>query len=141
MNDVGSWSIIRLMKVSEFIKLAKQAQETLKAFDYPAEHIYLVGYSDPKSIPSLVFVSSRYNSFDIYTRAQLATAIHKGPLKYNYYIIGTNQVGTTKGLISRDILYKAIKLYGRQPLIIDGVEYATQQDMNFAGSITNSIVV
>ncbi len=140
MNSITASSIIRSMKIADFIKLAKNAQSTLKTFNLQAEHIYLVGYSNPKLIPSLVFVSSKYNTFDLYHRSQLATAIQKGPFKYNFNIIGTNQIGREGALVSRDLLYKAIKLYGKQALAIDGVEYASQQDMNFAGS-KNDLVI
>jgi hypothetical protein len=129
------------MKISDFIKLAKGAQSTLKALDHPAEHIYLVGYSDPRVIPSLLFVSSKYNRLDIYGRAQLATAIQKGPFKYNFHILGANQLGKPDSKISRDMLYNAVKLYGRQPLMMDGIEFATKQDMNFAGHDRNAIVI
>ena len=129
------------MKISDFTKLAKSAQATLKALDHPAEHIYLVGYSEPKVIPSLLFVSSKYNGLNVYDRAQLATAIQAGPLKYNFHILGTNQLGKSNSLISRDMLYNAVKLYGRQPLMMDDLEYATKQDMNFSGHDRAPIVV
>lgn len=129
------------MKILDFIRLAKKAQSTLKAFDLQADHIYLIGYSDPGVIPSLVFVSQKYNKLDLYHRAQLSTSIQKGPFKYNFNIVGTNQIGQTGSLISRDHLYKAIKLYGKKPLTIAGVEYASQQDMNFAGSTDDSVVI
>ncbi len=129
------------MRVVDFTKLAKQAQIKLKNLDMPADHIYLVGYSDQRTIPSLVFVSSRYNKLDIYQRSRLATVIQAGPLKYNFYLIGTNQIGKTGSVISRDLLYKAVKLYGKEALTIDGVEYASQQDMNFASPTMDSIVV
>ena len=129
------------MKISDFIKLAKTAQGTLKAFDLPAEHIYLVGYSNPGVIPSLVFVSSKYNKMDLYHRAQLSTAIQKGPFKYNYHIMGTNQLNRSNPQVSKDLLYNATKLYGRQPLMIDGMEYATKQDMTFSGHVTDTVVV
>jgi len=129
------------MRVVDFTKLAKQAQLKLKTLNMSADHIYLVGYSDQKSIPSLVFVSSKYNKLDIYQQSKLATGIQEGPLKYNFHIIGTNQIGKTGSVISRDLLYRAIKLYGKEALTIDGVEYASQQDMNFAGTARDSIVV
>ncbi|HOW17266.1 MAG TPA: hypothetical protein PK443_06085 [bacterium] len=40
------------MKVSNFVSMAKKSQEKLKELGWPAEHIYLLGYSDPKAIPS-----------------------------------------------------------------------------------------
>ena len=49
------------MKVSNFVSMAKKSQEKLKELGWPAEHIYLLGYSDPKAIPSLVFISSKYD--------------------------------------------------------------------------------
>ena len=129
------------MRVVDFTRLAKQAQLKLKSLNMPADHIYLIGYSDQRAIPSLVFVSSVYNRLDIYQRSRLATVIQKGPLKYNFYVMGTDHIGRPGSVISRDLLYKAVKLYGKQALTIDGVEYASQQDMNFAGSAVDSIVV
>ena len=128
------------MKVSDFIKLAKKAQSTLRAFDYPAEHIYLIGYSESHVVASLVFVSEKYNGLSLYDRTQLATAIQKGPFKYNFYVLGTDHLSKTTAITS-DQLYRAVKIYGRTPLMLGGVEYASQQDANFNKANTNTIAV
>lgn len=126
------------MKVADFTQWAKKAQAILKATGMPAEHIYLVGYNDPRSIPSLVFVSSAYNRLDIYHRAQLASFIQNGPLKFDFHILGTEQVQTSNN-IGRDRLYRAIKLYGKKPLLINGLEFASKHDAELKSSALNEL--
>lgn len=129
------------MKVHDFVLLAKKAQGTLRSLDVPAEHIYLVGYSDPKSIPSLVFVSSGYDKMDLYHRYELASLIQQGPLKFNFYVLGTDHILNSKNTLGRDLLYRAVKLYGKQPLILNGVEYASKSDMELLGPSTNELPI
>jgi hypothetical protein len=129
------------MKVHDFVLMAKKAQSSLKTMGMPAEHIYLVGYSDPKSIPSLVFVSSKYDSLDIYRRSQLASAIQQSPLKFNFYVIGADHILEAKWTLSRDQLYRAIKLYGTQPLLLNGFEYASKSDMELVSQTSEELSI
>ena len=129
------------MKVNDFVLLAKKAQGTLRSIGMPAEHIYLVGYSDPRSIPSLVFVSSEYDKMDLYRRAELATLIQQGPLKFNFYVLGTDHILNSKNTLGRDTIYRAVKLYGKQPLILNGFEYASKSDMELLGNSTNELPI
>ena len=129
------------MKVHDFVLIAKKSQNILKSMGVSAEHIYLVGYSDPKSIPSLVFVSSKYDNMDLYHRAELATLIQQGPLKFNFYVLGTDHILNSKHTLGRDLLYRAVKLYGKQPLILNGFEYASKSDMELLGNSTNELPI
>jgi len=129
------------MKVHDFVLMAKKAQRTLKAVGMPAEHIYLVGYSDPKSIPSLVFISSKYDKLDIYNRSQLASSIQQGLLKFNFFVVGTTHILNSRTSIDRDQLYRAIKVYGRQPLIINGFEYASKADMDMISQKQSELTI
>lgn len=123
------------MKVTDFVSLAKKAQLKLKELGWPAEHIYLVGYSDPKAIPSMVFISTKYNMLDLYNRARLSILIQQGPLKFNYYVMSPSNIASSNGPIRRDDLYRAVKIYGKKPLMINNVEYASKRDLEF-GQIT-----
>lgn len=129
------------MKVHDFVLMAKRAQTTLKAIGMPAEHIYLVGYSDPRSIPSLVFISSRYDKLDLYSRAQLASKIQQVPLKFNFFVVGISHVIYSKTSVDRDQLYRSVKLYGNQPLIINGFEYASKADMDMVGQAQSELTI
>jgi len=120
------------MKISDFAKWAKDAQGVLKRHGVPAKHIYLSGYSDPGVIPSLIFVSDKYNDMDLYKRSEISTAIQKAPLKYNFYILGDKHLAKQNSPVSREYIFRSIKLYGKTPLVIDGVEFASQQDINFS---------
>ena len=134
-------NIIRVMKVHDFVLMAKKAQSSLKAVGMPAEHIYLVGYSDPKSIPSLVFISSRYDDLDIYSRSQLASLVQQGPLKFNFFVVGTTHILNSRTSVDRDQLYRAIKVYGNQPLIINGFEYASKADQDLVGQTQSELTI
>ena len=134
-------NIIKGMKVHDFVVFAKKAQGTLKALGMPAEHIYLVGYSDPRSIPSLVFVSSKYDDLDLYHRSELASTIQQGPLKFNFYVLGMSHILNSKNTLGRDMLYRAVKLYGKQPLILNGIEYASKADMELLGSTNTELPI
>ena len=129
LNTTIKANIIDVMKVQDFVQLAKKAQATLRSMNMSAEHIYLVGYSDPRSIPSLVFVGPKYDKLDLYHRTALSSLIQQGPLKFNFYVVGTTQLLDTKYLIDRNQLYHAVKLYGKQPLIINEFEYASKSDL------------
>jgi hypothetical protein len=120
------------MKISDFVKWAKQAQSTLKENGVPAKHIYLSGYSDPGVIPSLIFVSDDYNEMDLYERSKISTAIQKAPFKYNFYILGDKHLAKQNSPVSREHIFNSIKLYGKTPLIIDGVEFASKEDLNIS---------
>ena len=141
LNLTTNINIIPCMKISDFVALAKRSQTILTNMGVPAEHIYLASYSDPKSIPSLVFISQKYNRLDLYHRAQLASLIHQGPLKFNFYVMGTDHLLDTKRVINRDQLYRAVKLYGKQPLILDGVEYASKQDKELRGNVQDELTL
>jgi len=129
------------MKVHDFVLMAKKAQSTLKSAGMPAEHIYLVGYSDPKAIPSLVFISSAYNKLDLYHRSQLASLIQQGPLKFNFFIAGTMHLLNSRTSVDRDQLYRAVKIYGNHPLIINGFEYASKSDMDLIGQTQSELTI
>jgi hypothetical protein len=128
------------MKISDFVKWAKQAQSTLKENGVPAKHIYLSGYSDPGVIPSLIFVSDDYNEMDLYERSKISTAIQKAPFKYNFYILGDKHLAKQNSPVSREHIFNSIKLYGKTPLIIDGVEFASKEDLNIStkDTVTNN---
>ncbi|MFH1223659.1 MAG: hypothetical protein V1647_04885 [Pseudomonadota bacterium] len=113
------------MKVSEFVKFAKQAQSVLKKLNKPAEHIYVVTPSGTREVPSLVFISREYDNMDIYNRAQLASFIQKGPLKINYCIVGPKHISSYSSSVTREDIYRAVKIYGKKPLTLNGVEYAS----------------
>ena len=134
-------NIINNMKVHDFVIMAKKAQRTLKALGMPAEHIYLVGYSDPKAIPSLVFISSKYDTLDLYSRSQLATTIQQGPLKFNFFVVGVTHILNSRTSVDRDQLYRAVKVYGRQPLIINGLEYASKADRDLIGQLQSELTI
>lgn len=121
--------------------MAKNAQSTLKASGMSAEHIYLVGYSDPRSTPSLVFISPKYDKLDIYGRSQLASAIQQRPLKFNFFVVGTTHILNSKTSVDRDQLYRSIKVYGNQPLIINGFEYASKADAELAGQTQSELTI
>ncbi len=129
------------MKVHDFLVLAKRAQKTLRLMGIPAEHIYLMGYSDPRAIPSLVFISSKYDKMDLYRRSELATSIQQGPLKFNFYILGTDHILNSKHNLSRDTFYRAVKLYGKQPLILNGFEYASRSDLELVDKTANELPI
>jgi len=137
LNTPLKTNIISVMKVQDFVQLAKKAQTSLKSMEMSAEHIYLVGYSDPKAIPSLVFVGPKYDKLDLYHRTELASLIQQGPLKFNFYVVGTRQLLDARYIIDRNQLYHAVKLYGKQPLIINEFEYASKSDMEL-GTKTQS---
>lgn len=120
------------MKVNDFVLLAKKAQIKLKELGWPAEHIYLVGYSDPKNIPSMVFISPKYNLLGIYEKAELSLLIQQGQLKFNYRIVSPSDILSPSSSIKRDDLYRAIKIYGRKPLMINNIEYASRKDFEFS---------
>lgn len=131
------------MKISDFVKWAKQAQSVLKQHGVPAKHIYLLGYSNPGVIPSLIFVSDKYNDMDLYQRSQISTSIQKAPLKYNFYILGDKHLAKQNSPVSREHIFNSIKLYGKTPLVIEGVEFASKQDINFStkDTVTNDSVL
>jgi hypothetical protein len=124
------------MKVSNFVSMAKKSQEKLKELGWPAEHIYLLGYSDPKAIPSLVFISSKYDMLNIYDRARLSILIQQGPLKFNYYIISPSNILSSSGPVRRDDLYRAVKIYGKKPLMLNNIEFASRKDFEFSQTAT-----
>ncbi len=127
------WEVkIVTMKVVDFVKLAQKAQHKLKELGWPAEHIYLVGYSDPKTIPCFIFISQNYNSLDLYNRARLSLLIQQGPLKFNYYVISPSSMLSSSGPIRREDLYRAIKIYGKTPLMLNNLEYASKKDLEFS---------
>jgi len=113
---------------------------TLKENGVPAKHIYLSGYSDPGVIPSLIFVSDDYNEMDLYERSKISTAIQKAPFKYNFYILGDKHLAKQNSPVSREHIFNSIKLYGKTPLIIDGVEFASKEDLNIStkDTVTNN---
>ena len=131
------WEVkIVAMKVVDFVKLAQKAQHKLKELGWPAEHIYLMGYSDPRTIPSLIFVSPNYNSLDLYNRARLSLLIQQGPLKFNYYVISPSSILSSSGSIKKEDLYRAIKIYGKTPLMLNNFEYASKKDLEFSQATT-----
>lgn len=120
------------MKVSDFVSLAKNAQLKLKELGWPAEHIYLVGYTDPKSIPSMVFINPKYDLLDLYNRTKLSLLIQQGPLKFNYYVMSPANIASSSGAVKRNDLYRAIKIYGKSPLMLNNLEYASKRDFEFS---------
>ena len=129
------------MKVAAFVQFAKQAQNTLRDMDSPAEHIYLVAPTDTRSGPSLVFISKAYNNLDIYSRASLELVIQKGPLKINYRVLGTNHINSFTSSVTREQLYRSIKIYGKKPLMFNDVEYASSYDLKFKSVKPSELVV
>jgi len=109
------------MKIRDFVQLAKEAQNALKAMNMSAEHIYV-------SDLSLVFISKKYSDMDLYHRAALASAIQKGPLKINYHMLGVNHLSSSASSITREQIYSAVKIYGKKPLLLNGGEYASSYD-------------
>jgi len=124
------------MKVADFTTLAKKAQLKLRELDLPAEHIYLLGYSDPRSIPSLLFVSNKYDDLDLYDKARISTLIQNGALKFNFYVVGPLSFRNGSSTIRREHLYKAIKIYGKKPLTLGNMEFASKKDLEFAQATT-----
>ena len=117
------------MKLKEIVNVAKTAQNKLKKFSCPAEHIYI---SDLNSTsPILIFISESYNAMDLYNRTNLATKIHTGPLAIRYYILGTTHIKNTNTVITRSKLYQSTKIYGKTPLLFDNSEYASISDTGF----------
>jgi hypothetical protein len=115
------------MKLESFIQIAKISQKKLKDLGFAAEHIYLVDYSTP----SIVFISEKYNKLDLYDRIRLSSKTRNGPLKYDFHIIGTRHITLHESSINKEKLYNAIKIYGRTPLILNEVEFASKQDFIF----------
>jgi hypothetical protein len=104
------------MKISDFVKWAKQAQSVLKQHGVPAKLIYLLGYSDPGVIPSLIFVSDKYNDMDLYQRSQISTSIQKAPLKYNFYILGDKHLARQNSPVSREHIIQLYQTIWQNPL-------------------------
>jgi hypothetical protein len=121
----------KTMSINDFIKLAKKAQARLKEMGYPAQHIYLIGYSTPSKIPSFAFISDSYNSLDLYDRIRLSSTVRTGPLKYDFHVLGPKHIANNFSSINKEDIYKATKIYGKNPLVFNEVEFATKQDFIF----------
>ena len=119
------------MNIEVITSFAKKTQTKLKQMGIPAEHIYALDYISMDRSPALIFVSDAYNNMDLYNRSLLATKIQSGPLKISFYITGTTHLFTGTSQISREKLYHATKIYGKTPLILDDMEFATPRDFAF----------
>lgn len=117
------------MKLIELVNYAKLAQGKLKNFSLQADHIYVVDINT--SAPALVFISEKYNSFDLYSRTNISTKIHTGPLNIRYFVLGYTHFNNQNSGVTRSELYRATKIYGKSPLLFDNFEYASISDTNF----------
>ena len=111
------------MKLADLVHFAKQAQSVLRTMHKPAEHIYVTGLSEPRSNPSLVFISNGYDKMNIYDRALLSSSIQKGPLRINYHVVGPKQISSSSGPVTREHISRGFKIYGNGPLTLNGTEY------------------
>ena len=115
------------MEMKDVLVHAKKGQKKLRDIKCPAQHIYFVGSIEEDSPASLIFVSSAFNNVDLYERAKIAGEIRNGPLKLNFYIVGPKHLVSAVPF-SRGRIFNAIKLYGKKPLILDDLEYASYKD-------------
>lgn len=120
---------MNFMKLAELVTHAKLAQKKLKNSSLEADHIYAIDSNS--SSPFLVFISEKYNNFDLYNRTILSTKIHTGPLSIRYYVLGYTHFKNQNASVTRAQLYQAIKIYGKSPLLFDNFEYASITDTNF----------
>jgi len=126
------------MDIKQILHHAQIAQKKLTELEMPAEHIYLINKDtdelETSKSTSLIFVSKKFDDKDLYTRAQIADQIQSGPLKLNFYVAGPKHLLTGVSSYSRGKIFNAQKIYGKKPLILDDLEYASQYDLETSKS-------